>query len=289
MPKSRRTSEVSRPRASSAASPPRIPLRTSSSPDYGRITGLPGRHAGYGIRLDGGNRLFGRRQLTPFYDSLLEKLTAWDADAPTSRQSPRMDRALREFRIRGVATNLPFLEKRSCNHPRVPAAARRSPRASSTRRPELVPLRRAAATGRRACCSFVGEVHQSTATRTMAGKVRRQGLRAPRCMPVLPKLPAEDAAPWQRARSVSRNWVPRAFARLDEATRRRLLLTDTTFRDAHQSLLATRMRSHRHDRQGRAPLRSACCRSCSQPRDAGAAPHSMLRHAIPATRIPGSG
>ena len=62
---------------------------------------------GFGLRLDGGTAYSGAR-ITPFYDSLLEKVTAW---APTLDEAiRRMDRALREFRIRGVATNLAFLE-----------------------------------------------------------------------------------------------------------------------------------------------------------------------------------
>ena len=75
-------------------------------PDYGRITAYRGA-TGFGIRLDGGTAYSGAL-ITPFYDSLLEKVTAW---GPTAEESvARMDRALREFRIRGVATNLWFLE-----------------------------------------------------------------------------------------------------------------------------------------------------------------------------------
>ena len=82
-------------------------------PDYGRISAY--REAtGFGIRLDGGTAYAGA-VVTPFYDSLLEKVTAW---APTHEESTdRMDRALREFRIRGVKTNLPFLEA-LIGHPR---------------------------------------------------------------------------------------------------------------------------------------------------------------------------
>ena len=75
-------------------------------PDYGRITAYRGA-TGFGIRLDGGTAYSGA-VITRFYDPLLEKVTAW---APTAREAiARMDRALREFRIRGVATNLTFLE-----------------------------------------------------------------------------------------------------------------------------------------------------------------------------------
>ncbi|MEM6942571.1 MAG: biotin carboxylase N-terminal domain-containing protein, partial [Pseudomonadota bacterium] len=75
-------------------------------PDYGRITAYRGA-TGFGIRLDGGTAYSGA-VITRFYDSLLEKVTAW---APTHEEAVRrMDRALREFRIRGVATNIVFVE-----------------------------------------------------------------------------------------------------------------------------------------------------------------------------------
>src|SRR5690606_30513421 len=81
-------------------------------PDYGRITAYRGA-TGFGIRLDGGTAYSGA-VITRFYDPLLEKVTAW---APTAEEAiARMDRALREFRIRGVATNLTFLEA-IINHP----------------------------------------------------------------------------------------------------------------------------------------------------------------------------
>ncbi len=71
-------------------------------PDYGRITAYRGA-TGFGIRLDGGTAYSGA-VITRFYDPLLEKITAW---APTPHEAiARMNRALREFRIRGVATNL---------------------------------------------------------------------------------------------------------------------------------------------------------------------------------------
>jgi len=75
-------------------------------PDYGRITAYRGA-TGFGIRLDGGTAYSGA-VITRFYDPLLEKVTAW---APTAKEAiRRMDRALREFRIRGVSTNLSFLQ-----------------------------------------------------------------------------------------------------------------------------------------------------------------------------------
>jgi pyruvate carboxylase len=76
------------------------------APDYGRILNYRSA-AGFGIRLDAGSGDAGS-VITPFYDSMLVKLTAMGRDFETACQ--RMDRALREFRIRGVKTNIPFLE-----------------------------------------------------------------------------------------------------------------------------------------------------------------------------------
>ena len=75
-------------------------------PDYGKIHTYRS-PAGFGIRLDGASA-YGGAMITPYYDSLLVKVTAWGGDFKEACQ--RMDRALREFRIRGVKTNIPFLE-----------------------------------------------------------------------------------------------------------------------------------------------------------------------------------
>ena len=76
------------------------------APDYGRIQTYRS-PAGFGIRLDGATAYAGA-QLAPYYDSLLVKLTGWDSTL--NGACLRVDRALREFRIRGVKTNIPFLE-----------------------------------------------------------------------------------------------------------------------------------------------------------------------------------
>jgi pyruvate carboxylase len=75
-------------------------------PDYGKILAYrsPG---GFGIRLDGGQGFSGA-VVTPFYDSMLVKVTASGQTYPMAMD--RMHRALAEFRIRGVKTNIPFLE-----------------------------------------------------------------------------------------------------------------------------------------------------------------------------------
>ena len=76
------------------------------APDYGKIVNYRSA-AGLGIRLDGAMGDTGA-VITPFYDSLLVKLTASARSFELAIQ--RMDRALREFRIRGVKTNIPFIE-----------------------------------------------------------------------------------------------------------------------------------------------------------------------------------
>ncbi|MFM7074420.1 MAG: pyruvate carboxylase, partial [Planctomycetota bacterium] len=81
-------------------------------PDYGKIQTYRS-PAGFGIRLDGASA-YGGAVITPFYDSLLVKVTSWGRTFPEA--CSRMDRALREFRIRGVKTNIPFVEN-VVNHP----------------------------------------------------------------------------------------------------------------------------------------------------------------------------
>src|SRR6266849_8730255 len=83
------------------------------APDYGKISTYRS-PAGFGIRLDGGTAYAGA-VLAAYYDSLLVKVTAWGKNLPEA--CSRMDRALREFRIRGVTTNIPFVEN-VVNHPK---------------------------------------------------------------------------------------------------------------------------------------------------------------------------
>ncbi len=115
-------------------------------PDYGRITAYRS-PAGFGIRLDAGTAYTGAF-ITRSYDSLLVKVTAW---APTADETiARMHRALREFRVRGVVTNLRFLDQ-VIVHPNVRERRVHDP----VHRPDAgaVPASRASATARRACCA----------------------------------------------------------------------------------------------------------------------------------------
>jgi len=199
------------------------------APDYGRITTY--REAtGFGIRLDGGTAYAGA-VVTPFYDSLLEKITAW---APTPEEAAaRMDRALREFRIHGVKTNVFFLE-RLIAHPRFQAGDVTTRFVDDT--PELFDFAQPRDRATR-LLDFVGEV-------LVNGNPEVAGQPDPGPLPAapLPDVPYRSELE-PGTRGLLNELGPEGFARWmrDE---QRLLLTDTSFRDAHQSLVATRVRTY---------------------------------------------
>ena len=113
-------------------------------PDYGKLSTYRS-PAGFGIRLDGGSAYSGA-VITPYYDSLLVKTTAWGREFRQACQ--RMDRCLREFRVRGVKTNIPFLEN-VVNHPDFQAGRVTTRLAGGD--PGAVPLRARAATAPPSC------------------------------------------------------------------------------------------------------------------------------------------
>ena len=120
------------------------------TPDYGRIQAYRSA-AGFGLRLDGGTAYTGA-VITPYYDSLLVKVTAW---APSALEAiRRMDRGLREFRIRGVATNLQFVEN-VINHPKFAAGTVTTRFIDTT--PELFNFRKRRDRATR-LLSYIGEV-----------------------------------------------------------------------------------------------------------------------------------
>ncbi len=197
-------------------------------PDYGRITAYRGA-TGFGVRLDGGTAYSGA-VITRFYDSLLEKVTAW---APTPEEAiARMDRALREFRIRGVATNLAFVEN-LLKHPTFRNLTYTTNFIDTT--PGLFEFRRRRDRGTK-LLRYIGEV-------TVNGNPEVQGRARPPAPLHLPPLPANrttDVPPGLKQKLDAEG--PKAVA-VWMLAQKRLLMTDTAMRDAHQSLLATRMRS----------------------------------------------
>ncbi len=202
--------------------------RNNFVPDYGRITAYRGA-TGFGIRLDGGTAYSGA-VITRFYDSLLEKVTAW---APTPDEAiARMDRALREFRIRGVATNINFVEN-LLKHPSFLDMSYTTRFIDTTPELFVFPKRRDRATK---LLRYIAEVTVN-GNAEVAGRARLPAHVRP------PEPPApRAAAPVPGTRDLLLAQGPKAVAdwMLGEE---RLLVTDTTMRDSHQSLLATRMRS----------------------------------------------
>ena len=196
-------------------------------PDYGRITAY--REAtGAGIRLDGGTAYSGA-VITRFYDSLLVKITAW---AQTPDQAiVRMRRALSEYRIRGVATNIAFVEN-LLKHPTFLSNQCTTKFIDTT--PELFAFkkRRDRATK---ILIYISDI-------TVNGHPETAGRPKPPAEARKPRIPKPAIAPLPGTRDLLLEKGPQAVADW-MASQKKLLLTDTTMRDGHQSLLATRMRS----------------------------------------------
>ena len=197
-------------------------------PDYGRITAF--REAtGMGIRLDGGTAYSGG-VITRYYDSLLVKVTA---KAQTPEQAiARMDRALREFRIRGVCTNIAFVEN-LLKHPTFLDNTYHTKFIDET--PDL----------------FVFEARKDRGTKVLTyiadisvnGHPETKDKPLPPATSRAPMPPEGRAEPMMGTRNLLEQKGPQAVADW-MGQQRQLLITDTTMRDGHQSLLATRMRSH---------------------------------------------
>ncbi len=209
-------------------------------PDYGRLSAYRSA-SGLGIRLDAGTA-FGGAVITPFYDSLLVKVTASGLRFVDAAR--RMERCLQEFRVRGVKTNIPFLLN-LVTHPKFLDGSATTRFLDET--PELfeLPVRQDRATK---LLTYIAEV-------IVNGHPEVKGKPRPEIGP-----PGTAAVPWDHAgasqltpgkpaglpkgtRDQLLELGPEGFARWVRSEKR-LLVTDTTMRDAHQSLLATRMRTY---------------------------------------------
>ncbi len=197
-------------------------------PDYGRLISYrsPG---GLGVRLDAGNAFPGAI-ITPYYDSLLAKLTTRGRDLEEA--SARALRALGEFRVRGVETNIAFLKK-VLDHPIFRAGECDTHFIAET--PELMHFEGDRGVGTR-LLQYLADV-------TVNGRPNVERL-APDAIRQQPSVPPYDrnVAPPDGTKQRFDSLGAEGFARWmveHEPT----LITDTTFRDAHQSLLATRLRT----------------------------------------------
>ena len=194
-------------------------------PDTGEIT-VYRSAGGSGVRLDGGTVFVGAL-VGAHFDSMLVKLTCRGRDFPTAVARAR--RALAEFRIRGVATNIPFLQAVLEDRDFV---AGRATTSFIDQRPWLRTSRVPADRGTK-LLTYLAELTVNQPNGPVRSHVSPRG-----------KLPATDlaVAPPAGARDRLVTQGPEAFAR---ALREQVAVgvTDTTFRDAHQSLLATRVRT----------------------------------------------
>lgn len=198
-------------------------------PDTGKIDTYrsPG---GFGVRLDVGNAYAGA-VVTPYFDSLLVKVCTHGATFQAAVQ--KMQRCLKEFRIRGVKTNIPFMQNVIHNE------VFQSGNAKTTfidNTPSLFEFSSTRDRGNKTM-KYIGEI-------TINGfpgidKKEKPFFEVPRVPNKIERsnqkiVTAKDILDKEGPKAVSK-WVQQQQS---------VLLTDTTFRDAHQSLLATRVRTH---------------------------------------------
>lgn len=196
-------------------------------PDTGKIMAYRS-GGGFGVRLDAGNGFQGA-VITPFYDSLLVKVST---QALTFRQAAaKMVRNLKEFRIRGIKTNIPFLIN-VMEHEKFITGEYDTSFIDET--PELFSFEESKDRGTK-MLSYIGTV-------TVNGFPGIETTKKPVFPdPRIPKIPAGQSVPSGTKQILEQqgaegliNWVK---------NQNRVLVSDTTFRDAHQSLLATRVRT----------------------------------------------
>ncbi|KON92231.1 pyruvate carboxylase [Rossellomorea marisflavi] len=197
-------------------------------PDTGKIMAYRS-GGGFGVRLDAGNGFQGA-VITPYYDSLLVKLSTW---ALTFEQAAsKMVRNLQEFRIRGIKTNIPFLEN-VVKHENFVTGKYDTSFIDTTPELFLFPKRK----------------DRGTKMLTYIGNVTINGFPGveKRKKPVFakPRIPSLQNPVAEPARGTKQILDEKGAEGLVEWVKEQksVLLTDTTFRDAHQSLLATRVRT----------------------------------------------
>jgi pyruvate carboxylase len=205
-------------------------------PDTGKIE-VYRSAGGNGVRLDGGNGFAGA-VITPHYDSMLVKCTCHGSTYEIARR--KMLRALVEFRIRGVKTNIPFLGS-LLTHPTFIEGNCWTTFIDDT--PELFSLIGSANRAQK-LLAYLGDLAvNGSSIKGQVGEPKFKG------EIIMPKITLEDATVVDTSVSSTKGWRnilveqgPAAFAKAVRAYPGCLIM-DTTWRDAHQSLLATRVRT----------------------------------------------
>ncbi len=195
----------------------------SFAPDTGKITAYRS-GGGFGVRLDGGNAAAGTT-ISPYYDSLLVKVTSWDNTFEGACR--RAMRAISEEHVRGVKTNIPFVTN-ILTHPTFQAGACHTKFIDET--PELFDID----TGRDRATKVLKYIAQ---IQVDSPSFERKQFDIPRFPPyehTPPQCTGLKQLLDEKGPEAVKRWV------LDQ---KKLLITDTTMRDAHQSLLSTRVRT----------------------------------------------
>ena len=193
------------------------------APDNGHIT-MYRSGGGFGVRLDGGNAATGT-VISPYYDSLLVKVTAWDNTFPGVCR--RAARAIGEVHVRGVKTNIPFLSN-ILHHPTFLQGKCHTKFIDDS--PELFDITDSRDRATRVLRYIANiQVNNPDAERAQYDTPRFPEARRQ----ITPEMGLKHLLDTQGPEAV-KQWV------LDQ---KKLLITDTTMRDAHQSLLSTRMRT----------------------------------------------
>ncbi len=191
------------------------------APDTGKITAYRS-GGGFGVRLDGGNAAAGS-VISPYYDSLLVKVTSWDNTFEGACR--RAARALSEEHVRGVKTNIPFVTN-ILVHPAFHAGACHTKFIDDT--PELF--------------EFENSRDRATKVLKYIAQIQVDNPNTERHQYDTPRFPTPTGKPLSGVKQLLDAKGPEAVKQwvLDQ---KKLLITDTTMRDAHQSLLSTRMRT----------------------------------------------
>ena len=191
------------------------------APDNGKITAYAS-SGGFGVRLDGGNADVGT-VISPYYDSLLVKVTSWDHNFPAACR--KAARAINEVRVRGVKTNIPFVTN-ILAHPDFVAGSCHTKFIDET--PELFDI--------------VDSRDRATRVLRYIAEIQVANPNAERHQYHTPRFPQPQAPLGPGLKQLLDEKGPKAVSQW-VLEQKKLLLTDTTMRDAHQSLLATRMRT----------------------------------------------
>jgi pyruvate carboxylase len=197
-------------------------------PDAGKIQAYRS-SGGFGVRLDAANAFQGA-VITPYYDSLLVKVSTWGLTF--EQASRKMVRNLKEFRIRGIKTNIPFLGN-VVKHPNFINGEYDTSFIDTT--PELFdfPVQKDRGTK---MLTYIGTV----TVNGFPGIVK--GAKPAFDKPRVPHVDTHEPIPYGTKQILDEQGVEGLVKWVRE--QKEVLLTDTTFRDAHQSLLATRVRTH---------------------------------------------